>query len=212
MNAPQNGNTALQNLRCSGVISIIIPTLNDERRLVPTLAALVSGAAAGLIAEAIVADGGSSDETEAVADIAGCRFLKGPAARGERLAAAAEAARAPWLMFMVAGMVLDEGWTRDVRAFLDGAQRRNRTDRVAAFGLAFDDPDIRDRLEGFGAGLMRLAGFGPDPRQGLIVSRERYRALGGHDGDAGTERRFARRAARGGLTVLRSRVTSVHTE
>lgn len=199
----------MQNRGSSGVISVIIPTLNDERRLVPTLAALVSGAAAGLIAEAIVADGGSTDETEAVADIAGCRFVKGSAARGERLAAAAGLARAPWLMFIPPGMVLDEGWIRDVRAFLDSAHRRERSDRVAAFGLAFDDPDWRERLDGAAARLARLAGLGPDPRQGLIISRARYDALGGHRGDAGAERRFARRAARGRLTMLRSKATGV---
>ncbi len=49
----------------------------------PTLAALVPGATAGIVREVIVADGGSRDDTEKVADIAGCRFsrLRGAAGR-----------------------------------------------------------------------------------------------------------------------------------
>ncbi len=47
----------------------------------PTLAALVPGATAGIISEVLVADGGSQDETAAVADVAGCNFMhrRGPA-------------------------------------------------------------------------------------------------------------------------------------
>ena len=41
----------------------------------PTLAALVPGATAGLITEVLIADGGSHDDTAAVADVAGCNFL-----------------------------------------------------------------------------------------------------------------------------------------
>ena len=50
-------------------------TRDSERALVSTLAALVPGAMAGIVREVIVADGGSTDETEQVADIAGCRFF-----------------------------------------------------------------------------------------------------------------------------------------
>ena len=47
------------------MFSIIIATHDSERALVPTLAALVPGATAGIVREVIVADGGSRDETEA---------------------------------------------------------------------------------------------------------------------------------------------------
>ena len=57
------------------MLSIIIPTRNSERPLVPTLAALVPGATTGLVAEVLIADGGSQDDTAAVADVAGCNFL-----------------------------------------------------------------------------------------------------------------------------------------
>ena len=45
------------------VLSVIIPTLDCERSLVPTLASLVSGAAVGTVRDVIIADGGSRDAT-----------------------------------------------------------------------------------------------------------------------------------------------------
>ncbi len=70
------------------MLSAIIATHESERALVPTLAALVPGATAGLLGEVIVADAGSRDATAEVADIAGCRFIASDAsrwARGSRL-------------------------------------------------------------------------------------------------------------------------------
>src|SRR5690242_14651291 len=89
----------------SGMFSIILATHDSERALVPTLAALVPGATAGIVREVIVADGGSRDATEQVADIAGCRFLASSEPVGARLKAAAATARAPWLMFLAPGAV-----------------------------------------------------------------------------------------------------------
>ena len=88
------------------MLSVIIPTQNSERALIPTLAALVSGATAGLISEVLIADAGSQDDTATVADVAGCEFLALQATLGGRLKAAAEKARAPWLMFIQPGTVL----------------------------------------------------------------------------------------------------------
>ncbi|MCC7186898.1 MAG: hypothetical protein IT185_11690, partial [Acidobacteria bacterium] len=54
------------------MLTVVIPTENQERALVATLASLVPGATAGVIREVIVADAGSGDDTARVADIAGC--------------------------------------------------------------------------------------------------------------------------------------------
>ncbi|MGB7042665.1 MAG: glycosyltransferase, partial [Xanthobacteraceae bacterium] len=88
------------------MLSVIISTHDSEQALVPTLAALVSGATAGLITEVLVADGGSKDDTAVVADVAGCEFLALGEPLGARLKAAAAKARAPWLMFIQPGTVL----------------------------------------------------------------------------------------------------------
>lgn len=192
------------------MISVIIPTLNDERRLVPTLAALVAGAADGLIVEAIVADGGSDDGTEAVADVAGCRFVQGPADVGARLAAAAAGSKAPWLMFVRPGVVLDEGWIREVRGFLDQVNRRGEADRrAAAFALGVDDYGTAAKLQLMRARLAFLLGRGASPDQGLLLSRGHYREIGGHAPGPDSEAALSRRLGRARVVTLRSRATAI---
>ncbi|MDP2803276.1 MAG: glycosyltransferase [Phreatobacter sp.] len=192
------------------MISVIIPTLNDERRLVPTLASLVSGAADGIVIEAVIADGGSQDGTEAVADVAGCRFLVGPVDRGARLAAATGTAKAPWLMFMRPGVVLDEGWIREVHGFLDLVTRRQEIDRrAAAFSLGVDDYGLAAKAHLAQARLKFLFGGGADPHQGLLLSRTHYRALGGHRAGMDSETALTRRLGRSRVITLRSRATPV---
>jgi glycosyltransferase involved in cell wall biosynthesis len=57
------------------MLSVVIATHDSERALLPTLAALVAGAAAGVVREVIIADAGSRDATDAIADGAGCRAV-----------------------------------------------------------------------------------------------------------------------------------------
>jgi glycosyltransferase involved in cell wall biosynthesis len=100
------------------MLSLIIPTRDSERPLVHTLAALVPGATAGLVREVIVADGGSRDETEQVADIAGCVFFSSGELLAARLNRAAERARGQWLMFLRPGVVLGPTWVDETLAFV----------------------------------------------------------------------------------------------
>src|SRR5664280_2572812 len=100
------------------MLSAIISTHESERVLVPTLAALVSGATAGLLGEVVVADAGSRDATAEVAEIAGCRFISTTAPLGARLKAAATSTRAPWLLFLRAGCVPEPGWIEAANHFI----------------------------------------------------------------------------------------------
>src|SRR2546423_1069103 len=103
------------------MFSIVIATHDSERALVPTLAALVPGATAGIVREVIVADGGSRDETEQVADVAGCRFLLSTESLGTRLKAAATTARGDWLMFLRPGSVPGSNWVDEMILFVEPA-------------------------------------------------------------------------------------------
>ena len=122
------------------MLSAIIATHESERALVPTLAALVPGAAAGLLAEVVVADAGSRDATAEVADIAGCRFISSAEPIGARLKAAAASTRSPWLMFLRAGAVPQAGWIEAANRFMV-AYLRGQRDFYRAFRRARDkDP------------------------------------------------------------------------
>ena len=57
------------------MLSVIIPTQGLEQPAVATLAALVPGAAAGLVREVMLVDRAGAGVIERVADVSGCRFL-----------------------------------------------------------------------------------------------------------------------------------------
>src|ERR1700727_1266036 len=100
------------------MLSVIIPTEGLEHPAVATLAALVPGAAAGVVREVLLVDRADSDTIERVADVAGCGFLAFKGTRAAALAAGARQARSPWLMFLHAGAVLDSGWIEETTQFI----------------------------------------------------------------------------------------------
>ena len=174
------------------MFSIILATHDSERALVPTLAALVPGATAGIVREVIVTDGGSRDQTEQVADIAGCRFLASAEPRGSRLKAAAELARGDWLMFLAPGLVPGPSWIDATIAFTDAAG-----DRPRAGVFALDSGLVQRAL--------RLLGALPDGGS-LMIRKSFYREYGHRDA-ADPERDLLRRIGRRRLVTLPATVT-----
>jgi glycosyltransferase involved in cell wall biosynthesis len=175
------------------MFSVVIATNDSERALVTTLAALVPGATAGVVREVIVADGGSRDETEQVADIAGCRFFSSAEPLGARLAAAAAMARGDWLMFLAPGIVPQPGWIDDTIAFVRQDQARAAVFSPAPGGIL--------------ARLLRTLASLPTAERGLILRKTFYVELGGHRADAGDpEADLLRRIGRARLTVLRTAI------
>ena len=84
-------------------ISVVMPVLEEERRIGAALAALT--ALAGLH-EVIVVDGGSTDRTVAIAREAGARIVTAPRGRGPQLNAGAAAATGDVLLFLHADTTL----------------------------------------------------------------------------------------------------------
>jgi Glycosyl transferase family 2 len=160
------------------MISVIIPTLNSERALVPTLAALVQGAVRGLVREVIICDGGSTDATVEVADLAGCTVVTSTAPLARRLKDAAGVARARWLLFLRPGTVLEPGWLDDAASFIAQAEF-NAAKSAAVFrrsASAKPDQPLREALS-----LLMFAVWGrPHPDQGLLIGSRLYREIGGH--------------------------------
>ena len=178
------------------MLSVIIATRDSERPLVPTLAALVPGATAGLVSEVIIADAGSRDETAAVADVAGCSFLVLEGPLGRRLKTAAAAARAPWLLFLRPGTILDAAWTGEARRFLE----RGADGRAAIFRRgAAARPVMREALSLVAAAIWAR----PSPEQGLIIAKQFYESIGGHCERADDpETELVRRLGRRRIVVL----------
>lgn len=87
-------------------MTVVIPTLNEAASLGATLDA-VRGLETGL--EVVVVDGGSEDETRAVAKAYGVRVTTAPSGRGSQLHAGASVATADVLWFLHADTLPPEG-------------------------------------------------------------------------------------------------------
>jgi glycosyltransferase involved in cell wall biosynthesis len=162
------------------MLSVIIPTLNSERALVPTLSALIPGAMSGLVREVTVADGGSTDLTLDIADGAGCVVMASAAPLGYRLHAAAAASRSPWLMFLRAGTVLEASWLDEATRFISDAEISGVCRTAAVFRKSVSaqarQQVIREALGLLKFGLLRRV----DPDQGLLIGVGLYKEIGGH--------------------------------
>lgn len=188
------------------MISVIIPTLDSEAGLASALSALVPAAVEGFVREVIVSDGGSRDATLKIADGAGATVLTSPKGRGRQLAAGANAARFPWLLFLHADTVLEDGWMREAGKFMDAVDAGRRPLTAAAFSFTLDDDSAKARaLEALVSARCRLLKI-PYGDQGLLVPRRLYDELGGFRPLAIMEDvDFVRRLGRRRLTLLRAR-------
>jgi hypothetical protein len=163
------------------MLTAIIATLDSERILVPTLAALVPGATAGLLGEVIVADGGSSDATAEVADIAGCRFIASSDALGARLKA---------------------GWIQTVDRFMETTDQLDGAARAAVFRPPGAGDLLHPRLSELAALLRVMLIGGAKPDQGLLMARRFYDEIGGHADDANAEMTLLRKIGRRRIAML----------
>jgi rSAM/selenodomain-associated transferase 2 len=162
------------------MISVVIPTLNAEATLGPTLAALVPAAVDGIIRELIVVDGGSSDRTAEMVEQAGGNLVRGSGGRGHQLGAGAAQARSPWLLFLHADTVLAPGWERDASLFMERVDMGGQPLAAAAFRFALDDagarPRLLERLVALRCAALRL----PYGDQGLLIPKRLYDHVGGY--------------------------------
>ena len=195
----------------SSMLSAIISTQNSERSLVLTLSALVPAAAAGLLAEVVIADAGSRDATADVADIAGCRFTSSTEALGLRLKAAAATVRSPWVMFLRAGAVPQPGWIEAADHFVQTTGLLDDAGRAAIFRLPGLTNAVRPGFAELLATVRAAIARGPRPEQGLLIARRLYDAIGGHSPGDDAEAAIFRRLGRQRLVVLPAAITIPNT-
>jgi rSAM/selenodomain-associated transferase 2 len=145
-------------------VSVIVPTLNAAVFLPAALAA-VQG-----VAEVIVVDGGSSDDTRGVATALGARVLVAARGRGGQIAAGVEAAGHPWLLVLHADTRLAPGWQDALHG---------DPERAGYFRFALDSGDQRARrLERLVQWRCLVLGL-PYGDQGLLIHRDLLAAVGG---------------------------------
>jgi rSAM/selenodomain-associated transferase 2 len=166
------------------LLSIVIPTLDAGAHLDACLDALKQGHQAALDScmevpdiEIIIADGGSADDTNAIAGRRHLRIISAPRGRGPQLAEGARSANGEWLLFLHADTQLAVGWMAAVAGFVNNPANRNA---AAAFRFALDDESRAARwFESLVAWRCRALAL-PYGDQGLLIPRRLYDALGGY--------------------------------
>ena len=158
--------------------SVVIPTLNEERRIAPALAALLR---LRPVPEIVVADGGSGDATLPRARAFAGRGIRVLACsrrgRGPQMNEGAAIARGTTLIFLHADVQLPEDAFSRIEAALGDP---------AVVAGAFTTHTGRGEEAGRLAPLLRLADLRsrytrlPYGDQALFIRAERFRALGGY--------------------------------
>ena len=152
-------------------LSIIIPTLNEEKLIERTLLAVKERAPD---AEVLVVDGGSSDATVALAS-KHVRVLSAKRGRGEQLNAGAQATQGDILLFLHADTIPDAAGLAELVEVM-------RDDKTVggAFRMRFDDP--RPIYKRIGANVtrrsLRTKSYTGD--QGIFTRRSTFEQLGDH--------------------------------
>ncbi|MES2470002.1 MAG: TIGR04283 family arsenosugar biosynthesis glycosyltransferase [Verrucomicrobiota bacterium] len=157
-------------LHAAGTVSVIIPALNEAANLARLLPALNAAAPH----EIIIADGGSTDETAAVAARFGARHVRTAKGRGAQMNAAAATATGEFLLFLHAD-------TDPPAAFPDIIRKTLMSPGTAAGAFTFR---LREPFRGAGqiekgvALRCRIRSL-PYGDQGLFLRRSLFSALQG---------------------------------
>lgn len=154
------------------MLAIIIPTYNAAD-------ALRENCPAARDIDLIVSDGGSGDDTLKTALSLGARLALGSGGRGQQLARGARLALSrkdvDWMLFVHADTQLPADW----RARIDRHIAR-RSHAAGYFRFGADAPGFRARAMEFWVGV-RCWWLGlPYGDQGLLISKDMYRAVGGY--------------------------------
>jgi rSAM/selenodomain-associated transferase 2 len=126
-----------------------------------------------------VVDGGSTDDTSAIAEAAGTHLVEAPVGRGSQLEAGASHARGDWLLFLHADTVLEPGWAEEAQSFMERVEQGRRAQAAAFFRFALDDDGLMPRFVEWLVGLRCHLLALPYGDQGLLISRNLYNRLGG---------------------------------
>ena len=154
-----------------GAISIVIPTLNELAYLEDTLTHIVGMAKDSI--EIIVADGGSTDGTLAIAKRMGVRVVSTAKGRGRQMNAGAALASGEVILFLHAD-------TRLPADFVDQVWQVMRKQVVAgAFRLAIDGGSMAFRIVEWGTNIRSRVRKIPYGDQAIFVRAKDFYRLGG---------------------------------
>lgn len=150
-------------------IAVVVPVLNEAQRLSVTLAPVLESGC-----ECVVVDGGSSDDSMAIAQSLGARVLSAPRGRASQMNAGASIANeAQVLVFLHADVRLPADWKHAVRRSVERGGKWGR------FDVELDSPARLLKLVGFMMNLRsRWTGIATGD-QVMFLSRAAWEAVSG---------------------------------
>ncbi len=152
-----------------GLLSIVIPTLNEVGQLEATLGPIVQHPQC----EVIIADGGSTDGTVDIARQLGCRVVTANRGRGRQMNAGAALSRGEHLLFLHADTRLPASFFKEIESTLN-------TGAIAgAFRFQIDQPGWGSRWVEWGTNLRCRVRQSPYGDQGLFLRASDFFRHGG---------------------------------
>ncbi len=153
------------------MISVIIPTPDDDPVLIETLAALVAGIADGVLRDAVIA-GPASPRIDEMAEAAGATRIIVTGSQDEMIMAAAKIARADYCFVIAAGSVPIGPWTSAL------AESVNRLDDPRDAGLFPLAPraGLAQSVKNGLINLISLWSGRPHRRHGFLAARKTLEA------------------------------------
>lgn len=152
------------------MISVIIPTLNEEKYLAKTI---ISAKKVPDI-EIIVADGGSSDQTLEIAKKYADKLVSSKKGRGTQMNAGAANAKGEYLLFLHGDTVLPANWNE---LAIDALKKE--TDILGAFSLAASEKTVVLNIMIFTANWRAKIFSLPYGDQTFFLSRELFNKVNG---------------------------------
>lgn len=155
------------------LISVIIPTLNEEKSLANTIQSLQAEKASQPL-ELIITDGGSTDSTKALAQSYGSLVITTPRGRGLQMNEAAKLASGDILLFLHADTILPPGALKEVRELI-----ANPNVRGGFFRVSYSGNTKQARLLTYLPPFLKIFGMCYGDR-GLFVRKSVFTMLDGY--------------------------------
>lgn len=153
-------------------LGIVIPTLNEARTLPHLLHDLGQ---LPLPARIVVADGGSDDETVEVARGLGARVVRAPPGRARQMNVGAASLSTPWILFLHADSRVPARTRQALREWIQAPS----PEEAAHFAFRLDTRGVWWSLIEWGQRIReRVTGLAYGD-QGILLSRRRWRSVGG---------------------------------